>query len=132
MHIQQLFLIEDDEDDQDIFCMALTKVAPSIFCHTARNGVEATEYLLSGKPLPDVIFLDVNMPFMNGMEFMKWRLQHPRLQHVPVFVYTTTSNSLTEAIMKQLGAARFITKPNTLEGVIHILQDIFASSPSNK
>lgn len=132
MTIRHLFLIENDQDDVDIFCMALSQVDPTINCYTASNGVEATEYLLSGKQLPDLIFLDVNMPVMNGIEFMKWRQQHVHLHHIPVCVYTTTNNPLTATVMNNLGAARFITKPNKLEEVVRVIREAIAAFPSTK
>jgi CheY-like chemotaxis protein len=132
MTIRHLFLIENDQDDVDIFCMALSQVDPTVNCHIVRNGVEATEYLLSGKQLPDLIFLDVNMPVMNGMEFMKWRQQHAQLHQIPVYVYTTTNNPLTATVMNNLGAAKFITKPNKLEEVVRVIREVIAEFPPTR
>ena len=67
---KKLLLVDDDIEDQEIFLSVIEKVSPSIECQTAINGAEALQLLLSKKVHPDVIFLDLNMPLMNGKQFL--------------------------------------------------------------
>jgi CheY-like chemotaxis protein len=61
-------LVDDDEDDKEIFSLALTEANPSIKCVVASDGHEALSLLRDGSFIPDYIFLDLNMPLMSGKE----------------------------------------------------------------
>lgn len=106
------FLIDDDIDDQEIFLSVLEDIAPSIRCYTATNGQEAISKLSSEEIKPDLIFLDLNMPLMNGKQFLKACNLLDGCRHIPVIVLTTSSdkNSIEETM--QLGARDYITKPD--------------------
>lgn len=106
------FLIDDDIDDQEIFLSVLEDIAPSIRCYTAANGQEAISKLTSEEIKPDLIFLDLNMPLMNGKQFLKACNLLDGCRHIPVIVLTTSSdkNSIEETM--QLGARDYITKPD--------------------
>ena len=72
MSLISIMLIDDDEDDLDIFSQALMKIDPSIQFAGFKNGMEAIKLLNdSDMLLPDLIFLDLNMPCMNGFECLK-------------------------------------------------------------
>ncbi|HYF69269.1 MAG TPA: response regulator [Ohtaekwangia sp.] len=106
------FLIDDDTDDQEIFCTVLGSLFPKIICITAGNGQVALDKLLSGEVSPDVIFLDLNMPLMNGRQFLKEVNRHTRLCSIPVTVLSTSADQDTKASVLELGARQFITKPD--------------------
>jgi CheY-like chemotaxis protein len=120
------FLIDDDLDDQEIFSLALEKVSPSFKCVTASSGAEALKKL-SDKPdaIPDYIFLDLNMPRMNGKECLKEIKKLSHLKDTPVIIYSTSSlkNDMTES--RKLGAAEFITKPFSMLELISVLNNFF-------
>ena len=78
------FLIDNDEDDQEIFCMALRDVDPSINCILAANGVKAIEMLANDvRYIPSFIFIDMNMPLMNGKQCLLALKKIERLSDVP-------------------------------------------------
>lgn len=65
------FLVEDDDDDQEIFSLALWDLDPTIECTIASSGLEALTLLADlGRRIPDVIFLDLKMPRMCGKQFL--------------------------------------------------------------
>src|SRR6185437_2146398 len=68
---KKFLLADDDVDDAEIFIEALSHIAPDIQCHTAGNGLELFEWLSKHPDKPDMIFLDINMPLMNGWESLK-------------------------------------------------------------
>lgn len=108
---RSLFLIDDDEDDQLLFDDALKQVDPAITLFTAENGIEALRQLEPPQIFPDIIFLDLNMPVMNGFEFLEESKKYNHLHHIPIVIFTTSSNPDHVLQTHALGARAFITKP---------------------
>jgi len=112
MHTTQCLLVDDDLDDQEVFLMTLEKINKNITCLTANNGVEALSLLTAQDSfVPDYIFLDVNMPKMNGIECLKNIKSIAHLSNCKVFMYSTTSETSVLEKSKTLGATDFIVKP---------------------
>jgi CheY-like chemotaxis protein len=110
-----LLIVDDDEDDRDLFCDAVSVVDPDISCIMARNGEEALNALKSDHlPRPDLIFLDLNMPRVNGVQCLREIKKHPVLHRIPVVIYTTSKLKEDKEITRKLGAIHFITKPSSL------------------
>lgn len=105
-------LVDDDVDDQEIFCTVIDGIAPSWKCVTAINGQSALAMIQSGEVNPDIIFLDVNMPLMNGRQFLQEANQLKLIEDVPVIVLTTSADQRTKNAVLDLGAMQFITKPD--------------------
>lgn len=128
-----IFLIADDDiDDVELFKETLNEINPSIQLYTAYDGQEALSILRSGEfSLPDIIFLDLNMPRMGGKECLKELKSDSQLRHIPVIMYTTSSQSkdIEETMMK--GAVCFITKPANMKDLRNILSSIAESLPAN-
>ena len=122
MNTKQIFLIEDDPDDQEIFLAALTEFGNDLDCATAVNGFEGFQKLTTEQVNPAVIFLDLNMPLMNGYEFLEKIKKHDQLKSIPVIILTTSSNPNTVYEVKQLGAWDMITKPGSYTELVGILQ----------
>jgi CheY-like chemotaxis protein len=119
------FLIDDDADDQEIFALALTQLNEALECQIANNGFEALQLLKKTRFLPDYIFLDLNMPKMNGKECLKELKKNERLKSIPVVIYTTSSSTMDMLDTKQLGASAFITKPFSLTELTETLNQFF-------
>jgi CheY-like chemotaxis protein len=119
-------LIDDDGDDQEIFTLALEKLDPEFRCVIANNGFEALKYLnAKSNPLPHYIFLDLNMPLMNGKECLIEIKKHPYLNHIPVIIYTTSSLHDDVLQSRKLGASDFITKPASISALSMKLSNVF-------
>lgn len=109
------FVIDDDLDDQEIFVMAVEKVDPEIECTFANDGVHALERLRNENSLkPECIFLDVNMPRMNGIECLEELRKFDKLENVPIYMCSTSSDPKIIGKIKELGARDFIVKPSTI------------------
>ena len=127
--IHSLFLIDDDPDDQHVFAEALSEIDTSVRLFTASNGLEALETLRqSTTSLPDLIFLDLNMPKMNGKQFLKEIKNDPRLQHIPVVIYTTSSAKADKEESLQLGATGFIVKPDSYGAVCDAIRSVLQTT----
>lgn len=84
--------IDDDSDDREILCDAVKTVDAEVSCIEMENGVDALEFLSSTKTLPDYIFIDINMPKMNGYECVKMIKSIPRLKNIQLVMHSTTFN----------------------------------------
>lgn len=126
MRINQILLVDDDQDDREFITYALSQVNPAILCHYAINGRHAIELVVSAEVSPDLILLDLNMPVMDGFQFLKFRQEHELLASIPVIVHSTTEDSVAAGETKSLGATHFTTKPNTVDGMVTILRQILS------
>ncbi len=119
------FLIDNDEDDQEIFSIALREVDPECACIVADNGVAAIEKL-AGDPsfVPSFIFVDMNMPLMNGKQCLTEIKKMKHLAGVPVYVYSTAADPYSIVDFKQIGAAGFIAKPSSFKELRNLLSHI--------
>ncbi len=107
-----LFLADDDIDDQMLFHDAINEIDPSITIETAVNGVEALKKL-TGELItyPDYIFVDLNMPLMNGVQLLREIKKQPSLSHIPVIIYSTSSYEKDMVQTINNGAFYYIIKP---------------------
>lgn len=125
-------LIDDDQDDQEIFSMALEDVNSNIQCIMASNGLAALEKLTAITPLiPDYIFIDMNMPKMNGMECLREIQKLHYLKDTAVFMYSTSSDEKMIEKSKALGAKDVIVKPHGLAMLTEKLLQVFATTLDN-
>ena len=109
---KKILLVDDDSDDQLFFTDALSEVNPDIECITAKNGLEAIVHLKTISPMPTIIFLDLNMPFMNGFECLAELQKENKFKNIPVVIYSTSSNTIDVERTKEMGAKHFMTKPS--------------------
>jgi CheY-like chemotaxis protein len=112
MRTKTLLIIDDDPDDRELFCDALKEVDGSAICYSCKNGLEAIDMLTSEEaPIPDFIFLDLNMPILNGKQCLRELKKIRKLEQSHIVIYTTSK--LTEDLSETLsmGAMHFMTKP---------------------
>lgn len=126
MKYTNILLIDDDYDDQDFFEEALKEIPQQFTFHTADNGRKAFQILEQLIPHPEIIFLDWNMPIMNGQEFLTELKKLPPLRNIPVVILSTTSHAEHMELGKQLGAELFLTKPNNFQELVRILSVILS------
>ncbi len=124
--IKRCLIIDDDEDDQEIFMMCVGKISKNIDCLTISDCVEAISMMkTTPEYTPDYIFLDVNMPKMNGLACLKELKSIERLKNAKIMMYSTTSERGVYEESKQLGATDFIIKPANTAELKAKLSDIF-------
>jgi CheY-like chemotaxis protein len=120
-----LFIIDDDREDCELFCEAVLEVDASIRCITAQDGKEAIQVLNGNtRKLPDYIFLDINMPVMNGKETLTEIKKDPRFKRIPVIMYSTTSDTEEIRGYYALGAHDFLIKPHNFKKLVEALDSI--------
>lgn len=118
--MKKIFLAEDDIDDVDLFKEALSEECSTCSLSVSKNGAE-----LLGKihdnAIPDIIFLDVNMPIMNGLQCLAEIKKLPHLKHVPVIMLTTSCSQECRETANGLGANMVAEKPNEYENLRKII-----------
>ena len=116
MDNNRIFLvIDDDPDDRYFFSEAIKKIDPGARCVSATNGEEALTQLRNGiQRLPDLIFLDLNMPRMDGRLCLAELKKDPALKAIPVIILSTSSSKNDIEETAKMGAAYFITKPTDI------------------
>ena len=130
---KRFFIVDDDVDDQELFIEAVNEVDKSIECISASNCEEALQILKSGEiALPDVIFLDLNMPRQNGKQCLAELKKTAHLSKIPVIIYTTSSEKRDIDETTRLGAAHFLTKPNKFDELCKALSFVLSKDWSKK
>lgn len=120
-----IFLVDDDEDDREVFLEALHEVNDSFLFVTAEDGEKAMKYLSDdSNRLPDLIFLDMNMPRLDGRQCLQEIKKIERLQSIPVVVYSTTKREDDVRETTRLGAVHFLTKPVLFQEITASLSEM--------
>jgi CheY-like chemotaxis protein len=112
---------DDDIDDKMWISEACKTVNESLELHFVENGRQVLQYLHSNE-LPSLIVLDLNMPDLDGRQTLKAIKNHVEYQHLPVAIVTTSSSRLDRDVCIRLGAAIFLTKPDTYSEWQHIVR----------
>ena len=125
-----ILLADDDADDTDLFSEALAATNSNVTCYYTGNGQELLAKLDELDNKPHLIFLDINMPVMNGWQCLKQLKTHKVYKHIPVIIYSTSSQHREIAIALELGALCFFSKPSNflqlkkiLKVLVHNLDD---------
>jgi CheY-like chemotaxis protein len=124
MMISRILLIDDDLDDQDIFVTALAETSDTIVCNVESSARQALQKLKDEKLNTDLIFLDLNMPIMDGKQFLVALKGDEILKDIRVIILSTSSDPRTIAEVTSLGADKFFTKPNGFGELKNILHSI--------
>jgi CheY-like chemotaxis protein len=120
-------LIDDDLDDHEIFSMALEEIQFDFQLTSAYNATQALDMLKSGKATPDFIFLDLNMPRINGKQCLVEIKNIPRVESIPVIIYSTSSEIKDLLEVQRLGAEAYIVKSSSIKDLVSALTDFFGN-----
>ena len=106
-----ILVVEDDEVDVMTIKRAMKEIHVTNPVEVRWNGEEALDYLQGEKELPGIVLLDLNMPRMNGMEFLQHVRSDERLKRIPVVVLTTSREEQDRFSSFNLGVAGYMIKP---------------------
>ena len=130
-----ILMADDDKDDQLLTQEALQESRVNNTLILVNDGVELLEYLRGEGQFkdqehiwPSLILLDLNMPRMDGREALAKIKADPRLRRIPVVILTTSKTE--EDMLKgyDLGAASYLTKPVTFEGLVELMNVAVSSA----
>ena len=128
---KNIILVDDDSDDRELFTEALSFIHPLAEIQTKRDGEELMEYLSNISRIPDVIFLDLNMPRKNGKACLQEIRANKQFENTPIVIYTTSLNPIDIQETFSQGASFFLKKPNSFEELKHILHNLLYSQLTN-
>lgn len=114
MSLKSILLIEDDELDVESFKRVLGKLDFDVELKVAFNGEDALEKI-NNHNIPDLILLDLNMPRMNGIEFLQHLRKKPQYNNVKIYVITTSNEEEDRRKTEALGVSGYIIKPLNFE-----------------
>ena len=122
-----VLLIDDDKEDHEIFCDAVREVDNSIRFVSEFNSDQAISNIsMMKKERPEIIFLDMNMPRLNGKQLLSELKSDPEMSPIPVVMCSTFFGDKDVAEIAQLGAAHHLVKPTRFnelcEAIATILQ----------
>jgi CheY-like chemotaxis protein len=124
---KNIILVDDDADDRDLFKEAIASIHPQAEVKTSKDGEELMEYLATVSKMPDVIFLDLNMPRKNGKECLKELRVSEQFQFTPIVIFTTSLNPVDIQETFTEGATFFMRKPNSFQELKEILHQLLYS-----
>jgi len=126
MRILKILLIEDDI----IEVMKINRAKASLQLNhkivEANNGEDALKQLEQKGNLPDIILLDLNMPKINGIEFLKILKEDERLKYIPTIILTTSNNQRDLVECYKIGIAGYILKPLKYEDYVSKIEKLLA------
>lgn len=109
---KKILLVEDDQLDVISVERSLNKIDQDVELFTAYNGIEALEVLKENpENLPDIILLDLNMPIMNGIEFLQTIKADDRYKNIEVFIMTTSGEEADRRKAEELSISGYLIKP---------------------
>ena len=115
--------VDDDEEDIEIFCDAVREIDSSIICLVAKSAEEALQILNSDIDLPAYIFLDINMPKVDGNTCLAQIKKDRRLNRIPVIMYSTHTRKTDIETYKALNAG-FLVKQNSFYELVTELKKV--------
>lgn len=119
--IMLIFYVDDDSDDRELFSYAIKSVDPRIVLVAFESGEDLLTFIRSGTPLPDFIFMDINMPKMNGYECVQEIRSREIFNTVKIIMYSTSFNPDEQSRFNQPGVD-FLIKPSELENLVQYIE----------
>ena len=133
---KNILILEDDDDDFFFVARALTKLAVQPLLRRARDGEEGVRYLAGVDgyadrkvhPIPDLIICDVNMPRMDGFEFVSWVRADGRFAHIPLRILSSSREDRDAKRAAELRVESYMVKPGNPADWIVIVAQIVGES----
>lgn len=122
-HLSNVWLCDDDADDHYVFREALGQVIPGAALTIYHNGIELLHQLRRQKP--DILFLDINMPLINGLEALKEIRENELAKDLPIIMYSVSEQTIDINNSYHFGATLYMIKPMVFQDLVRQLRLIF-------
>ncbi len=126
-----IFLVDDDPDDRDLFAEAMRETEYIVHFKNFASGTSLLKELENLAALPDMIFLDLYMPKMDGEACLRAVRKVRRFKSIPIIIYSTIFDLERIAHLFELGANRYLRKPSTFSALKTALQRTIMSISQN-
>ncbi|QSW88438.1 response regulator [Flavobacterium endoglycinae] len=124
----EILLIDDDQDDVEIFIDALDQVGENFMICSSVDSISALHQLSFSNKLPDVIFLDINMPRMDGYEFIKEVKNIERLKDLDIILISNPPEELVIPKISHYQKVRYLAKPASYDSLKNSLSRLLDQS----
>lgn len=132
LNSKYFLLIDDDADDQEIFSLAVNQADETFSCICTDDCIDAINKFTHDEQFqPKAIFIDMNMPRINGLECLREVRKIDHHKTTPVFIYTTSSDWRIKEQSLQLGATGYINKPSSLNELVLLINDLIVTRSLN-
>ena len=127
--LKHILMIDDDPDDVAFFVDAVADLSPDTLVNHAADGDKSIEFLLrcSKEQLPDVIFMDISMPAVDGWECLREIKRLMANHQIPIVMFSTLNFKMQSLSPSDVGAAAFLTKSDTMAGLKANLAQLFGT-----
>ncbi len=119
-------IVEDDEDDRELLQIAFNEGDYKGELVFANDGEHAWQLLKNGEVDPSLLLLDINMPRLNGMEFLERIKSSPEFKALPILMFTTSSNESMIRQAYELGANSYVVKPQNFQRLTEIWDQVYS------
>jgi CheY-like chemotaxis protein len=124
-----ILLVDDDVEDQEIFLDAIKEVDPLVHCFCAADGEDALKLLGTEAIVkPDLVFVDLNMPRLNGKQLLLGLKRSDNLKDIPVIMYSTFFGKKDIEEITELGAVHYLLKATKFNDLCDALRHILSKS----
>ncbi|MEP6803704.1 response regulator [Flavobacterium sp. FlaQc-47] len=123
MKYKNILQIDDDYDDCDFFSEALEEVSNAAYT-AIHNPIQALQQLINQEIRPDLIFLDINMPIMTGIELLAEIKKKENISHIPIIIFSTSITTEIKNQIKLLGAIDYYIKPNDFSSLKNLIRSL--------
>ena len=113
-----ILLVEDDIIETMKFNRTVSSLNVDCSINEAKNGEEAINFLMESDQLPDIIILDLNMPKINGIEFLKIMKSYDKLKGIPTIILTTSTSQKDLLECNKIGVSGYMVKPLKYENYV--------------
>lgn len=126
----EILLVEDNDNDVELTRLGFAQCKLSVHLHRVRNGEECMAFLrkegeYAGRPTPDLLLLDINMPRLDGREALAAIAGDGRLCHLPIVVLTTSTAEQDLLAAYQLRCSSYIVKPVDYQQFVRVIQSLY-------
>lgn len=133
-----IFYTDDDAEDLEFFTEVTSAMGDHLNLVTQNNGKKLLHDLENPPPNPHIVFLDLNMPGFSGFDVLQQLRSSDEYKHLPIVIFSTSSDEQTIAKSRELGASYYVPKPTnflmlkkTIQHTLNINWDTFKPSKEN-
>lgn len=119
---KHIFYADDDLDDQELFKEAVEEIGGAFDLYIRNDGKALMNLIQSPPPAPDLIFLDLNMPLMNGYQALTEIRNDAKTKDIPVIIFSTSDDVKAITRSRELGANLYVPKPSSYKDIKKVLK----------
>lgn len=125
-----VLFVDDDTEESYLFNEALEHAHLNINLSRANDGNDLIHYLMN-QPTPDLVFMDINMPYKDGLEALTEIRSNPKFKSLPLIIYSTTKNEQSINACYEKGADMFVIKPDDFDELQQVVKKVLTHDWKN-